>query len=165
MQLLSVSTQASLEPSSSFQICGSLSGFWMRKQEQLTVSAASKFMGGKVTIKTIIFQWKQKRKQKRWKQPLINRFQNTDHYGMKMALHLPDSFAGPTAVHAVHAVHALFMSASDSSVHFIQKWVISVTQDNFEILRLCHTMMIFLVHYGLFGSILVHIMGDPTIPL
>ena len=50
---------------------------------------------------------------------------------MKMALHLPDSFPGPTAVHAVHAVYALFMSASDSSVHFIQTYALPYYDDFF----------------------------------
>ena len=43
--------------------------------------------------------------------------------------------------------------------------IIFVTQDKFETLLLCHAMGTILVNIGLFWSILVHIMDDPTTPL
>ena len=41
-------------------------------------------------------------------------------------------------------------SYSLSSVHLIQKWIILVTQDNFETLILCHAMVTIWVHFGSF---------------
>ena len=52
-----------------------------------------------------------------------------------------------------------------SSVHLIQKWLISETQDKFKTLLLCHAMLKIWINFGSFWSILGHLMGDPTTPL
>ena len=46
--------------------------------------------------------------------------------------------------------------------HEVHGGVILMIQDKFKILMLCHAMVTVLVYDGLFWSVLVHVMGNPT---